>query len=65
MEQFEARFKQVDVFPLVKHFMDELDLLYLFKKYVPAEKGHIAEHAESLCILVLGRKMKDLRLSRL
>ncbi|MEA2059607.1 MAG: IS1634 family transposase [Thermodesulfobacteriota bacterium] len=51
MEQFEARFKQVDVFPLVKHFMDELDLINLFKKYVPAEKGHIADHAESLCIL--------------
>ena len=27
MEQFETRFKQVDVLPMVKHFMDELNLL--------------------------------------
>ena len=27
MEQFEARFKQVDVLPTVKHYMDELDNL--------------------------------------
>ncbi|MCP4295495.1 MAG: hypothetical protein GY786_07800 [Proteobacteria bacterium] len=26
MEQFETRFKQVDVLPLVKYYMDELDL---------------------------------------
>ena len=36
MKQFEARFKQVDVLPMVKHYMDELDLFNLFKKYVPA-----------------------------
>jgi hypothetical protein len=26
MEQFETRFNQVDVLPMVKHFMDRLDL---------------------------------------
>jgi len=52
MGQLEARFKQVDVFPLVKHFMDELNLLNLFKKYVPATNGNLAGHAESLCILI-------------
>lgn len=36
MEQFETRFKQLDVLPMVKHFMDELDLCNLLKKYVPA-----------------------------
>ena len=36
MEQFETRFKQVDVLPMVKYFMDELDLFNLFKKYVRA-----------------------------
>jgi transposase len=51
MEQFEARFKQVDVLPLVKHYMDELDLFKLFTKYVPAAAGSLADHAESLCIL--------------
>jgi len=51
MEQFETRFKQVDVLPLVKHYMDELDLFNLFTKYVPAAAGSLADHAESLCIL--------------
>ncbi len=51
MEQFETRFKQVDVLPLVKHYMDELDLFNLFTKYVPATAGSLADHAESLCIL--------------
>ena len=36
MEQFEARFKQVDVLPLVKHYMDELDLLKLLTKWTTA-----------------------------
>jgi hypothetical protein len=52
MEQFEARFNQVDVLPMVKYFMDQLNLFNLFKKYVPAAAGSITEHAESLCILV-------------
>jgi hypothetical protein len=51
MEQFETRFKQVDVFPMVKHYMDELDLFNLFTKYVPAATGSLVEHAESLCML--------------
>ncbi len=51
MEQFETRFKHVDVLPLVKHYMDELDLVNLFTKYVPAATGSLADHAESLCIL--------------
>jgi transposase len=51
MKQFETRFKQVDVLPMVKHFMDELDLFNLFKKYVRATPDSLADHAESLCIL--------------
>jgi len=51
MEQFETRFNQVEVLPLVKHFMDRLDLFNLFTKYVPAATGSLAGHAESLCIL--------------
>jgi len=52
MEQFEARFKQLDVLPMVKYFMDKLDLFNLFKKYVPATADCLAEHAESLCVLI-------------
>jgi transposase len=51
MEQFETRFKQIDVLPMVKHFMDGLDLYNLFTKYVPTTAGNLADHAESLCIL--------------
>ena len=51
MKQFETRFKQVDVLPMVKHYMDALDLFSLFKKYVPAALDSLADHAESLCIL--------------
>lgn len=51
MKQFETRFKQVDVLPMVKHFMDALDLFSLFEKYVPAAPDSFADHAESLCIL--------------
>ncbi len=51
MDQIEARFKQVDVFPMVKHYMASLDLFNLFKKYVPSSKNCLAEHAESLCII--------------
>ncbi len=51
MEQFETRFKQVDVFPMVKHYMDQLDLVNLFTKYVPATDNSLADHAESLCML--------------
>jgi transposase len=51
MEQFETRFKQVQVLPMVKHFMNDLDLLNLFTRYVPAAPDSLADHAESLCIL--------------
>jgi transposase len=32
--------------------MDKLDLFNLFKKYVPATADCLAEHAESLCVLI-------------
>lgn len=51
MEQFEIRLKQVDVLPMVKHFMDELNLFNLFTKYVSTAGGNLASHAQCLCIL--------------
>ena len=51
MEQFETRFSQVEVLPMVMHFMAELDLTNLFEKYIPTEPGSLANHAESLSIL--------------
>jgi transposase len=52
MEQYETRFKQVDVLPMVKYFMDQLDLVNIFTKYVPASAGSHADHAQCLCILI-------------
>ena len=51
MERFDTQFKQVDVLPMVKYYMDELDLFNLFAKYVPSATSSLVEHAESLCIL--------------
>jgi hypothetical protein len=48
MGQIEAQYKQVDVLPMVKHYMNLLDLYNLFKKYVSASNNCLAEHAESL-----------------
>jgi transposase len=51
MRQIAAQYKQLDVLPMVKHYMNSLDLYNLFKKYVPASTNCLAEHAESLCII--------------
>ena len=51
MDQIEAHFKQVDVLPMVKHYMNSLDLFNLLKKYVPSSKNSLAEHSECLCII--------------
>ena len=51
MEQFETRFKQVDVFPMVKHYMDELKLFKLFDKYVPSPDDCLINHAQGLCVI--------------
>jgi transposase len=51
MGQIEAQYKQVDVLPMVKHYINSLDLYDLFKKYVPAATNCLAEHAESLCLI--------------
>ncbi len=48
MRQIAAQF---NVLPMVKHYMDKLDLYRLFKKYVPSSNNSLAEHAESLCII--------------
>ncbi len=51
MEQFDTQFKQIDVLPMVKHYMDYLDLFSLFEKYIPTTESSLVDHAESLCVL--------------
>ena len=49
----EVQIKQLDVLPMVKHYMDELKLYQFFKKYVPNENGAEIEPAQVLCMMVM------------
>lgn len=51
MKQLDTRFSQVDVLPLVKHYMYQLGLYPLFKKYVASAADCLVDHAESLCLM--------------
>lgn len=53
MEQMTARAKKIDVVPMVKHYMDELDLFALFRKYVPKPNKSPMEPAQVLCMMVV------------
>lgn len=37
-EPLQGRFKQVDVLPMVKHYMDSIDLYNVLNKYVPSSE---------------------------
>ena len=52
MGEFKSNLKQVDVYPMIKHYMKILDIYNLFNKYVPTEPDCIIEHSECLCVLV-------------
>jgi transposase len=51
-EPLQGRFKQVDVLPMVKHYMDSIDLYNVLNKYVPSSSKCLMKHAEGLCVLV-------------
>jgi transposase len=51
MKHMEAQVKQVDVLPMVKYHMQELDLYNLLKKYVPKAEQCPIEPAQVLCML--------------
>ena len=51
-EPLRGRFKQVDVLPMVKHYMDSFDLYNVLNKYVPSSSKCLMKHAEGLCVLV-------------
>jgi len=52
MSQIDTRIQQLDVLPLTKYYMDQLNLYGLFDKYVP-NKGADVEPAQVLCMMVL------------
>ena len=52
MDQIDVITKKVDVFPMVKYYMDQLGLYGLFAKYVPNPKRSPVDSAQILSILV-------------
>lgn len=52
LENLDGYSSKVNIFPLVKHYMNELKLFELFKKYVPKGKADL-EPAEGLCLMVV------------
>lgn len=52
MEQLNVITKKVDVLPMVKYYMDQLDIYGLFAKYVEKPKGSLVDPAQILSIMV-------------
>lgn len=48
-----SKTKRVDVLPLVKHYITELNLYELFKKYIPKQSNATMEPAQALCMMIL------------
>jgi transposase len=51
-EPLRGHFKQVDVLPMVKHYMASIDVYNVLDKYVPTSAKCLAKHAQSLCLLI-------------
>lgn len=49
----DTKIKHVDVLPMVKHYMTELDLYELFDKYVPNDNGFEIKPAQVLCMMIM------------
>lgn len=53
MPPIDTRIKQLDVLPLTKYYMEQLNLYGLFDKYVANANGSEVEPAQVLCMMVL------------
>lgn len=53
MENLDAKVKQVDVLPMVKHYISELGLHDLFDKYVPNKNGSEICPAQILSVMLM------------
>jgi hypothetical protein len=49
----DTKVKSVEVLPLVKYYMDQLELARLFDKYVPNSNDAEVAPAQVLCMLVM------------
>jgi|GEM_PF-4387736 len=52
MEQLERLTKRIHVFPMVKYYMNQLDLYTLLHKYVPPPMNGTLEAPQVLCVIV-------------
>lgn len=52
MEQLQSRAKKIVVFPMAKHYMEQLGLYALLDKYVPRASNGSIEPAQVLCVMV-------------
>ena len=50
---FTAKTKRIDVLPLVKYYLSELDFYPIFQKYIPKQSNAEMEPAQALCMMVL------------
>jgi transposase len=45
--------KHIDVLPMVKHYISELGLYELFKRYIPKKPNAFMEPAQTLCMMIV------------
>ena len=53
MQKMDTKIKQVDVLPMVKHYITELRLHKLFDKYIPNNNGCEIKPAQVLCMMIM------------
>ena len=53
MRMMDTKLKQVDVLPMVKHYITELRLHELFDKYIPNDNGCEIKPAQVLCMMIM------------
>jgi len=53
VQAMDTKIKQVDVLPMVKHYITELKLLELFDKYIPNDNGCEIKPAQVLCMMIM------------
>ena len=53
MRAMDTKIKQVDVLPMVKHYITELRLHELFDKYIPNDNGCEIKPAQVLCMMIM------------
>ena len=53
MRAMDTKIKQVDVLPMVKHYISEMRLHELFDKYIPNDNGCEIKPAQVLCMMLM------------